>query len=72
MEKNILFRMSYGPQGTLGHDFLFSGSLRYDLGASGAQVMAGCGCVGFPVLLCCPWGYALGDGGLSMPLNLQM
>ena len=49
--------MSYGPQGTLGLDFLFSGSLRYDLEACGAQVIAGCGCVGFPVLLCCPWGY---------------
>ena len=42
--------MSYGPQGTLGHDFLFSGSLRYDLGACVAQVIAGCVCAGFAVL----------------------
>ena len=71
-KENIHFRMSYGPQGTLGLDYIFSDSLRYDLRACGAQVIAGCGCVGFPVLLCCPGGYALGDGGLSMPLNLQM
>ena len=62
--------MSYGPQETLGLDNLFSGSLRYDLGACGAQVIAGCECVGFPVLLCCPpGGYALGDGGHAFELT---
>ena len=57
---------------TSGLDFLFSGSPTLWLGACGAHVIAGCGCVGLPVLLCWPWGYALGDGDLSMPLNLQM
>ena len=31
-----------------------------DWGQCGARVIAGCGCVGFPVLLCCPWGCAWG------------
>ena len=64
-----------GPMGICGLDFLFSGSSTFRLGACGALVIAGCGCVGFLVLLCYPWGCACGRTATHpnvMPLNLQI